>query len=172
MVLSAVVVSAFLVLPALTPTIPTALGEETVKCAKCEFANPKTVGGKDVTQCQKCGYSLKSFAADKGPDKIDPAVMGTYPKAMQETYERGFAKRCSKCHTLARAINTDNPPTKWEEYIKKMMRKPGSGITKEDAKRIWEFLVFDTAKRKGAFLEKLPDPEKEAAKKVVSEAGN
>lgn len=78
------------------------------------------------------------FEADKGPDTID---VSDYPAEMQDYYKI-FSKRCSKCHTLARPINTDFPIDKWERYVKRMMRKPGSGITKETGKKIFSFLKY------------------------------
>jgi len=45
----------------------------------------------------------QTFEADKGAESID--VSG-YPEQMQEYYEI-FFKKCSKCHTIARPINTD-----------------------------------------------------------------
>ena len=106
---------------------------------------------------------------EKGQDAIELRILETYPKAMQETYANLFAKRCSKCHSLALSLNADNAPTKWEECIKKMMRKPGSGITKDDAKKIWQFVVYDMVKRKERFFETLPDSEKNMAKEMAAE---
>ncbi len=152
--------------------------EETVKCPKCGKVQSKFLpDGKERTACERCGYSIKAFAADKGPDKIDGKVLQTYPKALQETYQKVFSKRCSKCHTLARPINTNFTPSKWEKYIKLMMRKPGSGIKAAEAKKIWQFLVYDTVKRKGQAFEKLLEElpagerakEREVAEKVVKE---
>lgn len=138
------------------------------KCAKCGNANAQCQSGCKHTAD---GCPCKTFTADKGPDKIDQKVLASYSKSMQDAYTKVFSKRCSKCHTLARPLNTDFAPTKWEEYIKKMMRKPGSGVKSDDAKRIWQFLVYDTVKRKEKFYEKLPNSEKEVAKKVIAEAG-
>ena len=36
----------------------------------------------------------------------------------------------------------------WNRYVKRMMNKPGCGIAKADGKAIWEFLVYDSLKRK------------------------
>lgn len=36
----------------------------------------------------------------------------------------------------------------WERYIKRMMSKPGAGITPEEALRIWTFLTYDSVARK------------------------
>jgi len=36
----------------------------------------------------------------------------------------------------------------WSRYVKRMMNKPGCGIAKADGKAIYEFLAFDSIKRK------------------------
>ena len=86
------------------------------------------------------GSDEKVFEADKGPDKID---VKKYPKEMQSNYKI-FYKRCSKCHTIARPINTDFTIEKWKRYVKRMMRKPGSGITSKTGKKIFLFLEYYT----------------------------
>jgi mono/diheme cytochrome c family protein len=81
---------------------------------------------------------------DKGPDKID--VSG-YPAEMQAGY-KVFATKCSKCHTIARPINTMMTRAEWERYVKRMMHKPNSGISDKQGKDIFEFLVYDQTNRK------------------------
>ena len=49
---------------------------------------------------------------DKGPDKID---VSAYPAPMQAAY-KVFATKCSKCHTIARPINTMMTRAEWERY--------------------------------------------------------
>jgi hypothetical protein len=120
-----------------------------------------------AAQTAKSDKSTVSFAADKGPSKIDPKVLATYSPKAKAIYSL-FRNKCSKCHTLARPLNTDLPPTKWEEYIKRMMNKPGSGIKPSEAKEIWQFLVYDTAKRRTKFFNTLPEKEKQIAQKVVA----
>ncbi len=134
-----------------------AASKETVKCPRCRHVQTKfRPDGSERASCTKCGYTLKAFiAADRGPDKIDGKVLATYPKEMQRIYNELFSKRCSRCHTLARPINVTLIPSEWEVYVKRMMRKPGSGIKPQEAKQIWEFLVYDTAKRRKAVLDKL-----------------
>jgi hypothetical protein len=80
----------------------------------------------------------KDFAADKGPDKVD---VSAYPPEVQEDY-RVFSAKCSKCHTLARPINTDLTADAWKMYVKRMSNKPDSGISQDQAKRIYSFLKF------------------------------
>lgn len=90
-------------------------------------------------------------AYDKGPAKID---VSKYPADMQAGYKL-FATRCSKCHTIARAINSEFVlEDEWERYVKRMMRKPGSGISANDGKIIYEFLAFDSKTRKKALYDK------------------
>lgn len=88
---------------------------------------------------------------EKGPKTID---VSKYPKEMQENY-KVFSKTCSKCHSLARPINSSFAlPEEWERYIKRMKRKPASGISSGDAKAIYEFLVYDSQTRKKELYEK------------------
>jgi mono/diheme cytochrome c family protein len=91
---------------------------------------------------------LESF--DQGPATVD---VSAYPKAIQDNYQL-FAAKCSQCHTLARPINSDYAlPDEWSRYVKRMMRKPGSGITPKDGKKIYEFLAYDSSVRKQDLIE-------------------
>ncbi len=83
--------------------------------------------------------TLKTYPADKGQNYVD--VSG-YPPQMQEYYQL-FANKCSRCHTLARPINSTFTDKEWKKYVRQMMRKPGSGLTPKTASQITEFLVYD-----------------------------
>ena len=109
-------------------------------------------------------------ASDLGPEEID---VSKYPEKHQKTY-RTTLNRCIKCHGRARFLNSsftelskeeitklkkerpdvfdDNvfmaEEKLWRRYVKRMMRKPGSGIRKKEAKKIHEFLVYDSKVRK------------------------
>jgi hypothetical protein len=102
---------------------------------------------------------------DKGPDKID--VSG-YPAPTQAAY-KVFSSKCSKCHTIARPINTMMKRDEWERYVKRMMHKPNSGIGDNQGKQIFDFLVYDQTTRKDkdpkAFFPALSDEEIEKLKK-------
>lgn len=88
---------------------------------------------------------------DKGSQTLD---VSSYPEEMQQKYQL-FAERCSKCHTLARPINSDYAlEEEWSRYVKRMMRKPGSGIAPKEAKQIFEFLAYDSSIRKKDLIEK------------------
>jgi cytochrome c5 len=82
---------------------------------------------------------------DKGPATID---VSAYPAGIQENYAV-FRQKCSLCHTLARPINCDFAlPDEWSRYIKRMMHKPGSNISPGQAKKIYEFVTYDSSVRK------------------------
>ena len=86
---------------------------------------------------------LKTYPADKGPNFIDVTA---YPAKMQEAYEL-FTNKCSRCHTVARPINSTFMPEEWRKYVYKMMRKPGSGLTPKTAEKIIRFLIYDAQHR-------------------------
>src|SRR5215212_2566693 len=72
------------------------------------------------------------IAWDKGVDKIDVTA---YPSQAKKDY-KVFADLCSRCHTLARAVNCDFVlEDDWERYIKRMMRRGRSLIKPEDAEK-------------------------------------
>jgi hypothetical protein len=81
-------------------------------------------------------------ARDKGTDKID--VSG-YPKEQQEAYAV-YAQKCSRCHPLARSINSRFTPEEWKRYMKRMVRRTGAGVTDDQSQQIYEFLKFYSAK--------------------------
>ncbi len=101
---------------------------------------------------------------DKGPGKID---VSSYPAAQQKAYKL-FDSKCSKCHTIARPINTSMTKPEWERYVKRMMHKPNSGISDNQGKEIFEFLAYDQQMRKDknptAFYKSLTDDEIEKLK--------
>ena len=102
---------------------------------------------------------------DKGPDKID---VGAYPAPQQSAY-KVFTTKCSKCHTIARPMNTMMKRDEWERYVKRMMHKPNSGISDAQGKEIFDFLIYDQTARKDknpkAFFPALSDEEIEKLKK-------
>ena len=87
---------------------------------------------------------LKTFPADNGSNFID---VSNYPSEMQERYKL-FARKCSRCHTLARPVNSVFLGEAWRKYVYKMMKKPGSGLTPKVADEIIEFLIYDSQARK------------------------
>ena len=117
-------------------------------CALCALlgAGRAQAAESDVDAATKA----KIAQFDKGPASID---VSAYPAGIQKDYAV-FREKCTLCHTLARPINSDFAlPDEWSRYIKRMMHKPGSMISAGQAKKIWDFLVFDTTIRKKALLD-------------------
>ena len=107
---------------------------------------------------------------EKGPATID---ISKYPDGIKENYEV-FSTKCSQCHKLSRPINSDYAvPEDWSRYIKRMMRKPGSGISAGDGKKIFDFLAYDSSVRKKKILDeklaKATPEEKKAAEDKIKE---
>jgi cytochrome c5 len=107
---------------------------------------------------------------EKGPATVD---VSKYPDGIKENYEV-FSQKCAQCHKLSRPINSDYAlPEEWSRYIKRMMHKPGSGISAGDGKKIFDFLVYDSSTRKKAMVEeklgKATAEEKTAAESKIKE---
>jgi hypothetical protein len=107
---------------------------------------------------------------EKGPATID---VSKYPDGIKEDYEV-FSTKCTQCHRLSRPINSDYAlPEEWSRYIKRMMHKPGSGISAGDGKKIYDFLVYDSSIRKKKMVDekmaKATAEEKKAAEDKIKE---
>jgi hypothetical protein len=107
---------------------------------------------------------------EKGPATIN---VSKYPDGVKENYEV-FSAKCSQCHKLSRPINSDYAlPEEWSRYIKRMMHKPGSGISGSDGKKIYDFLVYDSSIRKKKMVDeklaKLTPEERKAAEDKIKE---
>ena len=107
---------------------------------------------------------------EKGPATVD---VSKYPDGIKENYEV-FSTKCSQCHKLSRPINSDYAlPEEWSRYIKRMMHKPGSGISAGDGKKIFDFLAYDSSVRKKKILDeklaKATPEEKKAAEDKIKE---
>ena len=108
-----------------------------------------------AARAQDDATSDKVFPADKGVDTID---VSQYPKEQQANY-LVFAEKCSKCHTLARPINSLYAlPEEWSAYVDKMRHKKRSGIDDDTQKIVTAFLIYDSSVRKKDLIaQKLKD---------------
>ncbi|MBI4055543.1 MAG: hypothetical protein HY402_05350 [Elusimicrobia bacterium] len=114
-------------------------------------AVPREPGGAAESTTRDKAASKEEFPWDDGPEEID--VSG-YPEKQQQNY-KVFAKKCSKCHTLARAINSPYAlPEEWAPYIEKMRKKKRSGLDATSAGKIVDFLIYDSSIRKKNLIEK------------------
>jgi hypothetical protein len=83
-------------------------------------------------------------AATAAGDGLDPAQL---PAEVRDDYAV-FARRCSKCHSLARPLySTIDHDSWWEAYVNRMRRQPGSGIAPGDVAPILRFLHYYTKTR-------------------------
>ncbi len=80
---------------------------------------------------------------DDGPDTID---VSAYPPEQKARYPV-FQVKCAKCHPVSRPINSRFDSSEWKRYMKKMIRRPNSGINEEQAADIYEFLKFYSTKQ-------------------------
>jgi hypothetical protein len=88
---------------------------------------------------------------DAGPKTID---VSKYPAEQQKVY-KSYQTKCSTCHVIARAINTEMVlPVDWERYIKRMLNKPNSGISSDEGRTLYRFVVYDASARKADALRK------------------
>jgi len=73
-------------------------------------------------------------------ERSDGMSASAVPPEEQADYAL-FAQRCSKCHSLARPLDSGiTDDDFWRMYVEKMRRQPGSGITVEDTVPILHFL--------------------------------
>jgi hypothetical protein len=83
--------------------------------------------------------------ATSSRDGIDVAQL---PEAVRPDYAL-FARRCSKCHSLARPLGSGiTDDAVWIAYVDKMRRQPGSGISPQDAPPILRFLHYYSSEQR------------------------
>jgi len=117
---------------------------------------------KSAAELEKEKAMANPYPNDYGPDKLD---VSDYKN--KEGYKL-LTTKCAKCHSAARPLNSrfaepaagqKIAPYKdknvlqvedkvWNRYVKRMMAKPGCDIPPAEGKKIWEFLVEDSMKRK------------------------
>ena len=84
------------------------------------------------------GPDFKPDPRDGGPGAID---VSAYPAPQKKNYDM-YAAKCAKCHPLARSVNARFTAQDWKRYMKRMIRRPNSGINEEQAANIYEFLKY------------------------------
>lgn len=101
-----------------------------------------------VVACSTGGGTIVRRGDGLEAQRLPPEVQGDYAL---------FAQRCSKCHTLAKPLNTDVDDDAWVAYVARMRRMPGSGISPNDAQGILRFLHFYSAAQRRAKAERTTD---------------
>lgn len=91
-----------------------------------------------------CAGAAKSTIVARG-EGLDVAAL---PPEIRADYEL-FAQRCSKCHALSRALNSDiDEDEYWKLYVERMRRQPSSGISPGDEVGILRFLHYLTQQQR------------------------
>ncbi|MBI4376492.1 MAG: hypothetical protein HY549_08585 [Elusimicrobia bacterium] len=127
---------------------------------------------KTAADLEKEKAMKNPYPNDLGPEKIDEEIKD-YPADKKEGYQLLLA-RCAQCHSAARPLHSRfvEPEMEvaklksaqpevfkdgavwqvedkiWNRYVKRMMNKPGCKISQVEGKKIWQFLVYDSNKRK------------------------
>jgi mono/diheme cytochrome c family protein len=82
---------------------------------------------------------LMAACATAGRDGLDVARL---PVEIRPDYAV-FARRCSKCHQLARPLGSGiHDDGRWAAYVERMRRQPASGISRADTTPILRFLHY------------------------------
>jgi hypothetical protein len=82
------------------------------------------------------------FACGSRTEGLDRAKV---PEDIRADYDL-FARKCSKCHSLARPLQSGiTDDEQWVNYVNRMRRQPGSGITYDDQEHILRFLRYFAA---------------------------
>lgn len=80
-------------------------------------------------------------------ERRDGLDVSTLPADVQGDYAV-FAQRCSKCHSLARPLQSGiTDDSFWHMYVERMRRQPGSGISEADTIPILRFLHWYSVER-------------------------
>lgn len=72
------------------------------------------------------------------PNTID---VSSYPPEMRERYQL-FEQKCSRCHGLDRPLQAHVGAHGWDDYVRRMSRHPGAGISPAEEREIARFLEF------------------------------
>ena len=82
------------------------------------------------------------IAAARATTARDGLDVATLPVEVRPDYTL-FARRCSKCHQLARPLGSGiHDDATWADYVDRMRRQPSSGITRADTGPILRFLHY------------------------------
>ena len=113
--------------------------------------------------------ALLGCSGPSAPRRVaDGLDASTLPSEVRGDYDM-FARRCSKCHSLARPLNSGiDDDAFWVHYVARMRVQPASGITTEDEVVILRFLRYFAAdlrqrKRDAEHDGGIPEPTTEPA---------
>ena len=141
-------------------------------------AEAKAGAGASAAEAEKAKAASNPYANDLGPDKIDVsgylkqyqegyavlqtkcAKSHTSARPIGSQFVEPVGKNVEERKAKAEAFKKSDPDMFkdkniwqvegdiWQRYVKRMMSKPGCDITKDEGKKVWEFLAYDSVRRK------------------------
>jgi len=141
-------------------------------------AGAKVRAAKTAAELEKEKALSNPYANDLGPDKVDVssypkqvqegykllvvrcAQCHTPSRPLNSQFVEAEGKSEAEREKNAAALKAANPELAkhknvwqleggiWQRYVKRMMSKPGCNIAKDEGKKIWEFISYDSRVRK------------------------
>ena len=97
-----------------------------------------------LVRCQRCHTASRplnsQFVEPSGPKDQHQAKVAAWKASNPEMFKDKLVWDVEGW--------TPSQPGVWERYVKKMMSKPGCNISQPEGKKIWQFLTYDSEKRK------------------------
>lgn len=97
-----------------------------------------------LVRCQRCHQASRplnsQFVEPSAPKEQHQAVIAKWKAEHPEMFQDKLVWQIEG--------KSASGPGIWERYVKKMMSKPGCNIAPAEGKKIWQFLCYDSEKRK------------------------
>jgi hypothetical protein len=97
-----------------------------------------------LVKCQRCHSASRAlnsqYLEPSGAKEEEQAKVATWKKEQPELFTDRLVWEVGAAE--------GSKPGIWEQYVKRMMAKPGCNIQPAEAKLIWEFLRYDSERRK------------------------
>ncbi len=97
-----------------------------------------------LVKCQRCHQASRplnsQFVEPSGPKEGHQAKIAEWKASHPEMFQDKLVWQIEGKSAAG--------PGVWERYVKKMMAKPGCNIGPDEGKKIWQFLTYDSEKRK------------------------
>jgi len=97
-----------------------------------------------LVKCQRCHEASRplnsQFVEPSGPKEQHQAIIAKWKAEQPEIFKDKLVWQIEGKSAAGPGI--------WERYVKKMMSKPGCNISPVEGKKVWQFLCYDSEKRK------------------------
>jgi hypothetical protein len=97
-----------------------------------------------LVKCQRCHQASRLLNSQF----IEPSGAKTEHQARIAAWKQSHPEMFKDKRVWDIEGWTPSQPGVWERYVKKMMAKPGCNIQPADGKKIWQFVTYDSEKRK------------------------